>query len=144
MYFRVTIHRPRRALRSSSRARSRLQARRGRRFKRTIRFGSSRRSLPPFFLFMARHRRRLQRTYPNLTMVQIARRLGRRWQRLPREDKEMYMKAAERLKRRRVRRGRPRSRSRTRMASRRTSMKDLMISFTTRAANLRDFLLSYL
>ncbi|XP_023797041.1 high mobility group protein 1.2-like isoform X2 [Cyanistes caeruleus] len=142
MLFRITIQRPRHMLRRPMRARSRLRARRGRRFGKSVRF-RSRRALPPFFLFMERHRRRLQRTYPNLTMVQTAKRLGRMWQRLPEEDKEMYKEEAERMKGMRVRR-RLRSWSRPMMSSRRRAMKNLMISFTTKAANLRNFLLSYL
>lgn len=128
------------------RVRRRLRARRGRRFGKSVRF-RSRRALPPFFLFMERHRRRLQRTYPNATVVQQAKRLGRMWQRLPEEDKEMYKEMAEGMQGRRMRRrlrGRRLSRRRPRMSSRRRSMKDLMISFTTKAANLRNFLLSYL
>ncbi|XP_068028686.1 transcription factor SOX-17-like [Anomalospiza imberbis] len=144
MLFRITIQRPRRVLRRSMKARSRLRARRGRRIGKSVRFRSSRRALPPFFLFMERHRQRLQRTYPNLTVVQTAKRLGKMWQRLPEEDKEMYKEAAERLKGRRVHRRRPRSQSRPRMSSRRRTMKNLMISFTTKASSLRNFLLSYL
>lgn len=146
MLFRITIQRPRGTLRRSMRARRRLRLRRGRRFGKSVRF-RSRRALPPFFLFMERHRRRLQRHYPNATVVQQAKRLGRMWQRLPEEDKDMYKEMAESLKGRRFRRrlrSRSRSRSRPRMSGRRSAMKDLMISFTTKAANLRNFLLSYL
>lgn len=148
MLFRITIQRPGRMLRRRSlRARSRFRARRGRRYAKSVRFTSSGRALPPFFLFMERHRRRLQRLYPNMTVVQTAKRLGRMWRRLPEEDKEMYKEAAERLKGRRIRRRirrSSRSRSRPRMSSRRRAMKNLMVSFTTKAANLRNFLLSYL
>ncbi|RMB91220.1 hypothetical protein DUI87_32356 [Hirundo rustica rustica] len=148
MLFRITIQRPGRALRRSMRARRALRARRGRRFGKSVRF-RSRRALPPFFLFMEKHRRRVQRSYPNATAVQQAKRLGRMWQRLPREDKDMYREMAESMKGRRVRRrlkgrSRSRSRSRSRMSRRRSGMKDLLISFTTKAANLRNFLMSYL
>lgn len=146
MLFRITIQRPRGALRRSLRARRRFRARRGRRFGKSVRF-RSRRALPPFFLFMEKHRRRVQRSYPNATVVQQAKRLGRMWQRLPEEDKEMYKEMADGLKGRRIRRrlrARSRSRSRPRMSRRRSAMKNLMISFTTKAANLRNFLLSYL
>lgn len=126
------------------RVRRGLRARRGRRLGKSVRF-RSRRALPPFFLFMEKHRRRLQRSYPNATVVQQAKRLGRMWQRLPEEDKDMYKQMAEGMKGRRMRRRlRARSGSRPRMSSRRRSMKDLMISFTTKAANLRNFLMSYL
>ncbi|KAF4801159.1 hypothetical protein TURU_037176 [Turdus rufiventris] len=147
MLFRITIQRPPRGmLRRRLGTRPRLQARRGRPLGKSVRF-RSRRALPPFFVFMERHRRRLQRKYPHLTVVQTAKRLGRMWQRLPEVDKEMYKEEAELRKGRRIRRTRSRSRSRSgrpRMSSRRRAMKNLMISFTTKAANLRDFLLSYL
>ncbi|CAN8174304.1 unnamed protein product [Coccothraustes coccothraustes] len=152
MLFRITIQRPGRMLRRRSMSmRSRLRARRVRRFAKSVRFRSSGRTLPPFFLFMERHRRWLQRLYPNMTVVQTAKRLGSMWRKLPEEDKEMYKEAAERLKGRRISRSTGRrirrgtgSLSRPRMSSRRRAMKNLMISFTTKAANLRNFLLSYL
>lgn len=147
MLFKITIQRPGRLLRRPMRLRSRLR-RRGRRFGKSVRFRPAGRPLPPFFLFMRRHRWRLMRKYPNLTMAQTAKRLGRMWRRLPEEDKDMYKDLAERMKGRRFRRvrriRRVRRARRSRSRGARRAMKNLMISFTTKAANLRNFLLSYL
>lgn len=139
MLFRITIQRPRRRF---GRARSRLRARRGRRYGKSVRFRSSGRPLPPFFIFMEKHRRRIQRKHPNLSMVQTAKRLGRMWHRLPERDKDMYKDMADHMRgRRRARRSRSRG---PRMSSRRRALRNIMVSFTTKAASLRNFLMSYL
>ncbi|XP_027759057.1 high mobility group protein B1-like [Empidonax traillii] len=111
--------------------------------RKSVRFSSRARPLPAFFLFMAQHRKSLQASYPNSTVVQMAKRMGRMWHKLPRREQERYMNQAERMKRGR---GMYRSRAMARrpMGRKQAGKKNLVVCFTTKAASLRNFLMSYL
>ncbi|KAJ7427951.1 hypothetical protein WISP_02543 [Willisornis vidua] len=111
-----------------------------RRGTKSVRFSGRSRPLPAFFLFMAQHRKELQSAHPNWTVVQMAKRLGKMWHKLPRKEKERYMEQAERLK---GQRGAYRGRVR-RVPARPLNKKNLVVCFTTKAASLRNFLMSYL
>ncbi|XP_071406147.1 high mobility group protein B2-like [Pithys albifrons albifrons] len=61
-------------------------------------FTDQSRPLPAFFLFMAQHRKELRSAHPNWTVVQMAKRLGKMWHKLPIRIKEQYMEQVECLK----------------------------------------------
>uniref|UniRef100_A0A8B9ISV5 HMG box domain-containing protein n=1 Tax=Amazona collaria TaxID=241587 RepID=A0A8B9ISV5_9PSIT len=90
--------RPRRTKKRASRALRGVQKRQRRRQKKRVSFSTDKQPLPPFFLFMAKNRRKLQRSNPQLTAVEMAKTLGKMWHQQPQSDKEMYRKQAEYLR----------------------------------------------
>ncbi|XP_064491001.1 high mobility group protein B4 [Pseudopipra pipra] len=111
--------------------------------RKSVRFSGRSRPLPAFFLFMAQHRKSLQATNPRWTVVQMAKRMGKMWHKLPQRERERYMDQADRMK---SGRGAYRGRAMARrpMGRRGQGKKDLVVCFTTKAASLRNFLMSYL
>lgn len=92
--------RPRRSKKRASSGLRRVRKRQRRQQKKRVSFNTDKQPLPPFFLFMAKNRRKLQRSNPQLTAVEMAKTLGKMWHQQPQSDKEMYKRQAKYLRKR--------------------------------------------
>uniref|UniRef100_A0A8C8B5N9 HMG box domain-containing protein n=1 Tax=Otus sunia TaxID=257818 RepID=A0A8C8B5N9_9STRI len=76
-----------------------VRKRQRRQQRRSGRFTTAKKQLPAFFLFMAQHRPKLQKSNPHRNAVETAMKLGKMWHKQPEKDKEMYKEEAARLRR---------------------------------------------